>query len=102
MDFQARPVELACAVTFRKVQGRTMSKIILDLNHRPGKGMGQVTFEGFYVGMSRGRQSNDIRLLPFRGQKTLARLGGLQPPSALSAWLKRVVLTEDGFVKKFQ
>jgi len=52
---------LAFAVTFHKIQGKTMNKLILDLNQNP-----QVPFtlQTLYVGISRVRSSCDLRLLP--------------------------------------
>jgi ATP-dependent exoDNAse (exonuclease V) alpha subunit len=51
-------VESALAITFHKLQGKTVSKIILDLRKRPGSGAGikDVEFEGMYVGWTRVRR----------------------------------------------
>ena len=46
-----------------QVQGRTVNKVILDLNCAP-QGCGTLTFAHFYVGFSRVQNNNDLRVLP--------------------------------------
>lgn len=59
------PYELAFAITFHKCQGRTMNKIVLDLNQQHGSGRhASVTYSSLYVGLSRVRKGSDIRLFP--------------------------------------
>ena len=52
IKYKCHAMELGFAITFHKLQGRTVSKLILDLRERPGrsKGIIPVTFEGLYVG----------------------------------------------------
>jgi len=56
-------VELAFAITYHKIQGQTLSRIILDLN---GSGHGALSVAQFYVGISRVRFGDHIRILPIR------------------------------------
>lgn len=71
--------ELAYAITYHKVQGQTFSKVILDLNSSV------LTLPAFYVGLSRVRHGNDIRILPI-APETRKRLLGLKFSSALDRW----------------
>ena len=52
--------ELAFAVTFHKIQGQTLDKIVLDLN---GTGPPPMTLAALYVGISRVRRAADMRVL---------------------------------------
>jgi hypothetical protein len=57
--------ELAFVVTFHKCQGRTMPKVILDLNKQPLAGtVGNVSYSGLYVGLSRVRKGVDVAIFP--------------------------------------
>ena len=58
--------ELAFAFTFYKVQGVTVSKIILDVSKRP-KNLGRIDFHELYVSVSRVRKLDDMRIVPLRG-----------------------------------
>ncbi len=55
-------IDLAFAITYHKVQGQTMEKIILDLNKRPTS-LKQLDFHAFYVGMARVELPQHIRIL---------------------------------------
>jgi hypothetical protein len=65
-------MDLAFVVTFYKVQGATVNRVILDLNTAGGN-QKQVDLGSLYVGLSRVRQSGHIRVLPI-SQKTRSRL----------------------------
>ena len=56
-------VDLAFSVTYDKIQGKTVSRLIADFNHVLHKP--QVCMSNFVVGTSRVRNSSDIRFLPF-------------------------------------
>jgi hypothetical protein len=53
--------ETSFAITFHKAQGKTLDKVIIDCN---GAGTSRVTVAMAYVGFSRVRNGNDIRMLP--------------------------------------
>ena len=57
--------ELAYAVTYHKVQGQTLSKVILDLN---GINSSTLSLPAFYVGLSRVRLGDNIRILPISAE----------------------------------
>ncbi len=57
--------DLAFAVTFHKVQGRTEDKVIIDFNPL-GKKSKICDLAAFYVAVSRVRSSSDIRVLPIK------------------------------------
>jgi hypothetical protein len=56
-------VDLAFSVTYDKIQGKTVSRLIADFNHVLHKP--HVCMSNFVVGTSRVRNSSDIRFLPF-------------------------------------
>lgn len=56
------PVDLGWAITYWKVQGKTLNKVVLDLNAPPAPQ--HIGHEHFYVGISRTRANEGIRILP--------------------------------------
>ena len=76
--------DLGFSVTFYKVQGKTINRVILDLAQRPGSH--QVSHPALYVGMSRIRRSQDLRLLPL-DPNSKQRLRNLRPSRDLLEWL---------------
>jgi hypothetical protein len=58
------PVEPGFAITINKAQGRTIPKVILAISDRKGEGC-RLTFCALYVGFSRVKHRDDIRLLLF-------------------------------------
>lgn len=74
--------ELAFAVTYHKVQGMTLNKIILDLN---GDGHAALTAAQVYVGISRVRRGDDIRILPLR-DGSARKLNDLEFRKEILAW----------------
>jgi len=85
--FHSYWVELAFAVTFYKVQGCTVDRIILELNH-PGGHSKQVDLGALYVGLSRVRQADHIRVLPMT-QHTKQSLSALKFHPDLVKWSRR-------------
>ena len=80
------PVDLGFSLTFHKVQGQTLDRVIVDLNDRPFRPA--VDFFSLYVAISRVRRGCDIRVLPLQpGQLRRIRLLSLQPPEELRLWL---------------
>ena len=76
--------DLGFSVTFYKVQGKTINRVILDLAQRPGSH--QISHPALYVGMSRVRRSLDLRLLPL-DPNSKQRLRDLRPNRDLQEWL---------------
>ena len=87
ISFKSFIYEVAFSITFHKIQGKTVPKIILDLNRRPGQRLGKLTFYGVYVGLSRVKYSADIRILPIQPNESLAHLKRLKPHEELTDWL---------------
>ena len=84
---KAHNVELGFAITLHKIQGQTCSKIILDLNKRTSQPY--LDFSGLYVGLSRVKKSDDLRLMPLhQGSPGLDYLKNLKPPKDLLDWHK--------------
>jgi hypothetical protein len=94
MKFKQFMCDLAFVITFHKCQGRTISKVILDLNRQPGQG--NVQYSSLYVGLSRVRSGSDIRLFPPLDQHAagvmtqhhdpLHHLTHLRPNADLATW----------------
>ena len=55
-------MEPVFAVTFHKLQGQTVSKLIVVLNDHYGKFILSVSFESLYVSLSRIQCKDDIRI----------------------------------------
>ena len=53
-------LDLAFAVTYHKVQGRTLDRVIIDL-----ASIGHISVAAFYVAISRTRRQEHIRILPW-------------------------------------
>ena len=82
---RAHAVELAFALTFHKVQGKTVQRVILDLNLRPFNP--HLSFTALLVAISRVRKSSDFRLLRAQPGQTFDHLLRLVPDKDLSLWL---------------
>jgi len=87
IKYESFAYDLAFAVTYYKLQGSTLPKVILDLNDHPSK---QVDMASLYVGLSRVRSAGDIRVLPWRSLgETFAHLTSLtHNPAVRQWWLK--------------
>ena len=79
-------VDLAFAVTFFKVQGCTEERIIIDFNCA-GDNQKNVDLPSFYVGISRVRHGDHIRILPLSA-KTREHLLNLRYSKTLLQWAK--------------
>jgi hypothetical protein len=94
LNFKSHDVDLAFAVTYHKVQGQTLSEVILDVSsnsHPP------IQLSSFYVGISRVRSSESIRLL-YDSDNDLKNLEQLTfTPTLLNYWdrIKPTVTTTD-------
>ncbi len=80
-------VELAFAITYEKIQGKTMKKIILDLNSAPTR---PIHYDAFYTGISRVRRSCDLKIIPIPPSLTLQHLKKLKPDKKLIYWQKGI------------
>ena len=80
--------ELGFGVTFHKMQGKTVDKIILCLNKTP-RSLGTLTCAGLYVGLTRVRRNADMRVFPPPPGQTLDHLCELKVDQALAEWRQR-------------
>jgi hypothetical protein len=78
-------VDLGFAFTFYKVQGATMENVILDLNFQRRN---ECTFSAVYVGLSRVRSVNNLRLLPITLAKVGTWLNELKWADELLIWMQ--------------
>jgi len=77
-------MSLAFAVTYHKIQGQTLDRVILDLN---SSGAARVDIPSFYVGVSRVREGKHIRMLPMTAMER-ARLLDLEFNKDLLDWYR--------------
>ena len=77
-------VEISFAVTFHKVQGKTVKKILVNLDRRVG-GLYSISFEGLYVVTSRVERGSDFRVWP-TNREDIDLLRKLKPLPQLNLW----------------
>jgi hypothetical protein len=77
-------------MTYHKVQGKTLDKIILDFNPRPGTNyrMCPLDYFGLYVGISRVRNSRNMRILPLHCGYDFKHIHKLHCDSNLTRWIQ--------------
>ena len=82
----SHPVELGFCVTYHKIQGQTVKRIILALHPRMSCQLMRLNFESLYVAMTRVRRAEDIRVMcwPDADFKHLLKL---KRPACFDAWL---------------
>ena len=64
INFRMHPVDLLFAVTYHKLQGVTLDKLILAINKHPNPRL-RLVLSSLYVGISRVHKLDEIRVLPF-------------------------------------
>lgn len=85
--YKPHNAELGFSVTVNKIQGKTVDKIIIDLNYRPWRQ--QFDFHSLMVAISRVRSSKNIRVLQQQpGNVNFDYLLQLEPNAKLLVWLK--------------
>ena len=62
-NFRKHPVDLLFAVTYHKLQGVTLDKLILSINKHPNYLL-RIALSSLYVGISRVKKLDNIRVLP--------------------------------------
>ena len=62
INYNAFPFELRFAITYHKVQGQTMDKVILFLHERTSKQLAPLQWESLYVAYTRVQNGKDIRV----------------------------------------
>ena len=66
-NFRKHPVDLLFAVTYHKLQGVTLDKLILSINKHPCPKL-RLVLSSLYVGLSRVHKWDDIRVLPYTSE----------------------------------
>ena len=82
----SHPVELGFCVTYHKIQGQTVKRIILALHPRTSCQLMRLNFESLYVAMTRVRRTEDIRVMCWP-DVALKHLLKLKRPACFDAWL---------------
>merc|ERR1711965_31796 len=62
ISYNAFPFDLGFAITYHKVQGQTMGKVILFLHKRTTKQLAPLQWESLYVAYTRVKRGDDIRV----------------------------------------
>jgi len=77
-------VDIAFSITYHKIQGQTLERIIVDLNHIPSSRK-QIDFASLFVGLSRVKHGTHIRILPLR-KESEKFLKNLEPAKYIKDW----------------
>ena len=77
-------IELGFGITFHKVQGQTLEKLIMVLNPRVG-GLARIAFDSLYVAMSRVKTGRNLRVWPMP-RECLNYLKKLRPHPHIHIW----------------
>jgi hypothetical protein len=78
-------VELSFVITLHKLQGKTMPKLIIELNERPFPP--SITYNGLLVALSRVTKRSDLRIMPIKSGCDILYLKKLKPDINLKIWL---------------
>ena len=89
--YNAFPFDLRFAITYHKVQGQTMNKVILFLHERTTKQLAALQWESLYVAYTRVKNANGIRVCYFGSDTSsnrtqLQHLKKLRRPELFDAW----------------
>ena len=82
---RVHPVEAAFAFTYNKLQGATLSRLILSLADLSACKLGAMSLEKLYVALTRVRLGKHMAIFPC-AQSDLAHLLALKHPDALKLW----------------
>ena len=92
MTFRKHHVDLLFAVTYHKLQGVTLDKLVLTINKHPNRLL-RLVLSSLYVGISRVHNLSEVRVLPYNDQD-VDYLANLKFDDLLSAWISNY--TNDG------
>ena len=93
ISYNAFPFDLGFAITYHKVQGQTMGKVILFLHKRTTKQLAPLQWESLYVAYTRVKCGDDIRVCYFGSDTSSSRAGlshlkQLKRPKLYDVWQK--------------
>ena len=83
--FRKHPVDLLFAVTYHKLQGVTLNKLVLTINKHPNRLL-RLVLSSLYVGISRVHKMSEVRVLPYTDED-VDYLVSLKFDDLLSAWI---------------
>ena len=91
INYNAFPLDLRFAITYHKVQGQTMDKVILFLHERKTKQLAPLQWESLYVAYTRVTCGDDIRVCYFGSDNSTDRSGlkhlrKLKRPTLYDVW----------------
>ena len=92
MTFRKHPLDLLFAVTYHKLQGVSLDKLVLTINKHPNRLL-RLVLSSLYVGISRVHKLSEVRVLPYNDED-VDYLVNLKFDDLLSAWISNY--TEDG------
>ena len=92
MTFRKHPVDLLFAVTYHKLQGVTLNKLVLTINKHPNPLL-RLVLSSLYVGISRVHKLSEVRVLPYNDED-VNYLMKLKFDDMLSDWISNY--TDDG------
>ena len=84
--FRKHPVDLLFAVTYHKLQGLTLDKLILTINKHPNPFL-RLVLSSLYVGISRVHNLSEVRVLPYTDED-VDYLVRMKFDDLLPAWIK--------------
>jgi hypothetical protein len=84
-------VDMAFAVTFYKVQGQTLERIIIDLNSH---GQASVGIAQVYVGISRVKKFEHIRIFPVLSSSA-SKINKLKYPAQVVEWYRKKIASDE-------
>jgi hypothetical protein len=87
IDYFSFPFELGFALTFHKVQGKTLKRVILSLN-KSEIHKSYLTFNAFLVGFSRVQRSDHLRRLPSKSFDSISHVASLKLNPLLPQWFQ--------------
>lgn len=88
LHFTRHPVLFAFSMTYHKVQGKTLSKIILDFNSCNSKKLGKaLSLPDIFVACTRVTTTQNMRILPLHSGNTLTFLEKLTHNPKLLLWI---------------
>ena len=93
LNMRQHPVTLLFVVTPFKVQGQTTPRLILDLRHKKGKALTNLSFEDVYVAMTRIASAEHLRIITSSDDQT-DHITRLKRSTHFSRWMK--CYTPDG------
>ena len=91
ISYNAFPFDLRFAITYHKVQGQTMNKVILFLHERRSRQLAPLQWESLYVAYTRVKYGDHIRVCYFGSDGSVDRAGlshlkRLRRPKLYDAW----------------